>query len=174
MYQTTFVKQSVPVTVKVNGLPARERPVNRLREVGPQADSNIELLACLLQSSDALNQAVALMAQFKDLNALGRASEAELTALDGIGPAQAARLKAALEIGRRLMAEIPEERWQIRAPSGAAHVLMPQLSGEPREQFIVLSLDTRNRVLHQETLYSGTLNTSIACYRTRSCYPLAL
>ena len=160
MYQTTFVKQS-DNSLKVRDLPAKERPVNRLREAGPQAVSNVELLACLLQSSEALSQAGALMSKFQDLNALSRANEADLTAVEGIGPAQAARLKAALEVGRRLMAETPEEKWQIRGPSDAAHVLMPLLGHQPRESLVVLVLDTRNRVIHQETLYTGTLNASV-------------
>jgi len=161
MYQSTFITQPSVEPLKVSDLPAKERPVNRLREVGPQAVSNVELLACLLQSPDALHQAQQLMAQFRTLDRLVQASEAEITAVEGIGPAQAARLKAALELGRRFMAEQQEERWQIRAPSDAAHVLMPALASQPREQLVVLVLDTRNRVLHQETLYSGTLNTSI-------------
>jgi len=160
MYQTTFVKQS-DNRLKVRDLPARERPVNRIREAGPQALSSVELLACLLQTADAFHQAQQLLARFEDLGSLTRATEAQLTDIEGIGPAQAARLKAALEIGKRLMAEIPEERWQIRAPSDAAHLLMSRLSYEGQEQFVVLVLDTRNRVIHERTLYTGTLNTSI-------------
>ncbi|MCJ7737494.1 MAG: DNA repair protein RadC [Anaerolineae bacterium] len=159
-YQTSFVEQSVS-SPKVRDLPERERPVTRLREVGPQAVSNVELVACLLQSSDALHQAQAVMAQFQDLRGLSRATEVDLTAIEGIGPAQAARVKAALEIGRRLMAETPEERWQIRAPSDAAHILMPMLSHQIQEHLIVMVLDTRNRVIHQQTLYVGTRNTSL-------------
>ncbi len=161
MHQTTFIEQSGVDAFKVNDLPGPERPVNRLREAGPQAVSTVELLACLLQGPDALHQATQLMTRFKDLGQLVTASEADLTAVEGIGPAQAARLKAALEIGARLMAETPEERWQIRAPSDAAHVLMPMLSHQTRENLVVLALDTRNRVVHQEILYTGTINTSI-------------
>ncbi len=160
MYQATFVEPS-DNRPRVRDLPARERPVNRIREAGPQALSSVELLACLLQTGDAFHQAQQLVARFADLGGLAQATEAQLTEIEGIGPAQAARLKAALEIGRRLMAETPEERWQIRAPSDAAHVLMPRLSCEGQEQFVVLALDTRNRVLHERTLYTGTLNTSI-------------
>jgi len=160
MYQTTFVKQS-DNRPKVRDLPARERPVNRLREAGPQAVSNTELLACLLQSADAIHQAEIMMTKFQDLHSLSRASEVDLTAIEGIGPAQAARVKAALEIGRRLMAETPEDRWQVRAPSDAAQMLMPMLSHQTREHLVVLVMDTRNRIVHQETLYIGTLNTSL-------------
>jgi DNA repair protein RadC len=160
MYQASFVKQSGN-RPRVRDLPTSERPVNRLREVGPQAVSNVELVACLLQSADALHQAGVVMAQFKDLRSLSRANETDLTAIEGIGPAQAARVKAALEIGRRLMAETPKERWQIRAPSDAAQMLMPMLSHQTKEHFVVMVLNTRNRIIHQETLYTGTLNTSL-------------
>ncbi len=59
------------------------------------------------------------------------------------------------------MAESPEERWQIRAPSDAAHILMPKLSFQQQEHFAILYLDTRNRVSDQEVLYVGSLNTSL-------------
>lgn len=172
MYQSTFIDQPEVESLKVKDLPARERPVNRLREAGPQAVSTVELLACLLQGSDALHQAQQLVARFKDLGQLVVASEAQLTEVDGIGPAQAARVKAALEIGRRLMMESPEEKWQLRGPSDGARVLMPLLAYKPREQLIVLALDTRNRIIHQETLYSGTLNTSIV--RTSEVFGVAI
>jgi DNA repair protein RadC len=170
MYQTTYLNYSDHPTVRE--LPERERPVNRLKEAGPHALSKVELLACLLQSSDAIHQAEQLMATFKTLGRLVVASQSEITRIDGIGPAQAARLKAALEIGSRLMAEPPEEKYQIRAPSDAAHVLMSMLSNKPREQFVVLALDTRNQILHQEILYSGTLNSSVV--RTAEVFAIAL
>lgn len=171
MYQTTFVKLS-DNHPRVRDLPARERPVNRLREAGPQAVSNTELLACLLQSADAIHQAEIIMAQFQDLHSLSRATEVDLTAIEGIGPAQAARVKAALEIGRRLMAETPKERWQIRAPSDAAQMLMPMLGHQTQEHLVVLVLDTRNRIVHQETLYVGTINTSLV--RTAEVFAVAM
>jgi DNA repair protein RadC len=158
--QTSFVEQS-DNRPRVRDLPEKERPVNRIREAGPRALSSAELIACLLQSGDGLHQAHSLLARFQDLNALSRASESDLVNVQGIGPAQAARLKAALELGKRLMAESPADRWQIRAPSDAAHLLLPQLSGESKENFVVLCLDTRNRVIHEETLYRGSLNTSL-------------
>jgi DNA repair protein RadC len=49
-----------------------------------------------------------LLAQFRTLSGLSRASVAELTEVKGIGPAKAVEIKAALEIGRRLMTEAPE------------------------------------------------------------------
>ena len=76
---------------KVRDLPLRERPVNRLREVGPMSVSTTELLACLLQTPDALQQAQELMARFEGLPGLVNASETEITQVDVRGQAELAR-----------------------------------------------------------------------------------
>ena len=160
MYQTTFLDAS-KCHPKVRELPSREQPLNRLREVGPSAVSTTELLACLLQTPDAVRQAEELLTRFHTLADLSRAFEREIKQVEGLGSAQAARLKAAFELGRRLMGEALEEHLQVRAPSDAAAYLLPKLSMLEREHFVVVVLDTRNRILHDEVLYTGTLNASI-------------
>ena len=158
MQQLSFVK--VEQRPHVRDLPTRERPVNRLREVGPMAVSTTELLACLLQTSDAFHQAQVLLTRFEGLPGLARASEAEIVQVDGIGPAQAARIKAALEFGRRLVVAGVEDRLVVRSPADIAHVLMAEMGHLEQETFVVVCLDTRNRVLTQQTLYVGSLNAS--------------
>ena len=158
MQQLSFVK--VEQRPHVRDLPTRERPGNRLREVGPMAVSTTELLACLLQTSDAFHQAQILLTRFEGLPGLARASEAEIVQVDGIGPAQAARIRAALEFGRRLVVAGVEDRPLIRSPSDVAHLLMAEMGQLEQENFVVISLDTRNRILAQQTLYMGSLNTS--------------
>jgi len=59
------------------------------------------------------------------------------------------------------MAEAPEERFQIRAPQDAANILIPLIGHQEQEHFVVLYLDTRNRVTDREVLYKGSLNTSL-------------
>jgi len=148
-------------TPMVRELPARERPVNRLREAGPTALSTTELLACLLQTGHALEQAQGLLVTLGGLDGLLRADEHALREVAGVGPSQAARLLAALELGRRAVAEEGDDHWQIRAPSDAGHILVPMIGRQERECFVVLFLDTRNRVIDQEVLYQGTINTSL-------------
>lgn len=148
-------------TLMVRDLPASERPVNRLMESGPGALSTAELLACLFQTGHALEQAQGILAAVDGLRGLARADQHVLGEVQGIGSAQAARVMAALELGRRLMAESPEGRWQIRAPSDAANMLMPLIGHREQECFVVLYLDTRNRVMDREILYQGTLNSSL-------------
>jgi DNA repair protein RadC len=162
MQQTTFLKveQQTEYRPKVRDLPLRERPVNRLREVGPMSVSTTELLACLLQTPDALQQAQELLARFDGLPGLVNAPETEITQVDGIGPAQAARIKAALEFGRRLLLHRDSERLQIRSPADVAQMLMAEMSYLEQEHFRVLMLDTRNRLIDTITLYIGSLNSS--------------
>ncbi len=70
-------------------------------------------------------------------------------------------LLAAIELGRRATFDTGEERVQIRAPQDAANILIPLMGHREQEHFVVLFLDTRNRVMDREVLYRGTLNTSL-------------
>ena len=130
MQQMSFIQinQQSEWHPMIRDLPVTERPVSRLREVGPAAVSNAELLACLLQTSDALHQLQELLVRFEGLPGLARACEAEITQVDGIGQAQAARLKAGLEMGRRLMSYPDNNRPQVRSPVDAAQLLMAEMS----------------------------------------------
>ena len=149
----------------VKEMPEDERPRERMERVGPQALSTAELLALILRTGikdeNVLTMATRLLMQYNGLAGLARAEFAQIAGERGLGPAKTAQLLAALELGRRLMAESPEERFQIRAPQDAANLLMPMIGHKEQEHFVVLYLDTRNRVLDQEILYKGSLNTSL-------------
>jgi DNA repair protein RadC len=151
--------------ITVKEMPEEERPRERLARVGPQSLSSAELLAIILRTGvggeNVLTMANRLLAQFGGLAGMARLESAQLQAEHGLGPAKAAQLLAAFELGRRLMAEAPEERYQIRAPGDAANILMPMIGHQEQEHFVVLYLDTRNRVLDREILYKGSLNTSL-------------
>jgi DNA repair protein RadC len=163
MQQLSYLKveQKPEWRPKVKDLPLREQPVNRLRHVGPTALSTAELFACLLQTSDALSQAQELLVRFEGLAGLARASESEIVQVDGIGPSQAARLKAALEVGRRLMLHSDSERAQVRSPADAAQLLMAEMSLLEQEHLRLVLLDTKNYVLGIPTIYVGSLNTTL-------------
>lgn len=151
--------------ITVKEMPEEERPRERLAHAGPQALSSAELLAIILrtgvQGENVVAMASRLLAKFGGLGGLSRVELAQLSQEHGLGPAKAAQLAAALELGRRLMAESPEERFQIRSPQDAANILMPLVGHQEQEHFVVLYLDTRNRVLEREILYKGSLNTSL-------------
>lgn len=153
--------QHTPPGLRVDDLPESEKPVNRVREVGVRYVNLVELLAAIVQGGEALSIANQLVAKFGSLHGLRRAEESQLTAIDGIGPSQAARLMAALELGVRMTLESGPDREQIRSPSDASHILTPYIGDAEQENFAVLYLDTRNRVIDKEILYKGSLNTSL-------------
>lgn len=151
--------------ITVKEMPEEERPRERLAHAGPQALSTSELLAIILRTGvkgeNVVAMASRLLATHGGLAGLSRVDLAQLGQVHGLGPAKAAQLLAALELGRRLMAEAPEERFQIRAPQDAANILIPLIGHQEQEHFVVLYLDTRNRVTDREILYKGSLNTSL-------------
>ena len=146
--------------VRVRDLPASERPVNRLLAVGPGSLSNTELLAAVLQTPDALTQAQQILGGFGGLRSLSKAAEQEITHIDGLGRAAAARLKAALELATRMVIESVPDRFTVRSPADVAQLLMAEMENLEQEHFKVLMLDTRNRLLADETVYVGSLNAS--------------
>jgi DNA repair protein RadC len=148
----------------IKDLPVEERPRERLVRAGEGALSTAELLAIILRTGvdgeGVLDMARRLLYQFGGLPGLARASLAELRAERGLGPAKTAQLKAALELGRRMILATPEERLVVRSPADVAQLLIAEMAHLEQEHFRVLYLDTRNRLLGSETIYVGSLNAS--------------
>lgn len=146
---------------RIRDLPASEQPLYRLREHGSRALSNAELLALVLGRADGLDLAQDLLVRFGSLHRLARANRPALTGVRGIGPAQAARLAAVLELSRRLQVPEDDGRPRITCPSDAAALLMPAMRDLEQEELRVILLDTRNHVLGIPTIYVGSLNSSV-------------
>jgi DNA repair protein RadC len=150
-----------PVRRLVRDLPAADRPLYRLEQHGSGVLSNAELLALVLGRADALDLAHELLVRFGSLHRLARANQQALTRVRGIGPVQAARLAAALELSRRLQLPDGDEPPRISGPSDAVALLAPAMAALDREELRVVLLDTRNRVMGIPTIYKGSLNTSV-------------
>ncbi len=148
----------------IRDLPVDERPRERLVHAGEGALSMAELLAIILGTGvggeSALALATRLISRYGGLPGLARASFTELRAEKGLGLAKTAQLKAALELGRRMLLIAPEDRFVVRSPADVAQLLMAEMSHLEQEHFRVLYLDTRNRLLGSETVYVGSLNAS--------------
>jgi DNA repair protein RadC len=155
----------VDYTPKIADLPLTDRPRERLLRYGAAALSNAELLAVVLRvggvGQNAVRLAEVLLARFGGLPGLSRAGVGELTQVRGMGESKVAQIKAALEIGRRLLVAAPDERPQIRSPGDVANLLMLEMSWLEQEHLRVVLLDTRNRVLGVPNVYIGSLNTSV-------------
>lgn len=149
----------------IRDMAEENRPRERLMQVGAQAVSTAELLAIILRTGvggeNVLRLAERLLSQFRDLPGLARATIAELTQVKGVGPAKAVEIKAALEIGRRLMASAPQEKARVTSPADAANLLMSEMMFLEQEHLRLILLDTRNGVLGTPTIYVGSLNTSV-------------
>ncbi|NLF66492.1 MAG: DNA repair protein RadC [Chloroflexi bacterium] len=156
---------NVEYALLIRDMPRDERPRERLMHSGPEALSTTELLAITLRTGvggeNVVRLAERLLVQFNGLTGLARASINELCAVHGIGPAKAIDIKAAFEIGRRLLAAAPEERRRITSPADAANLLMAEMMLLEQEQLRLILLDTRNRVLQMPVIYVGSLNASV-------------
>jgi DNA repair protein RadC len=149
----------------IKELPSEERPRERLLHYGANALSNAELLAIILRTGtrdeNVIVVAQRILAAFGSLGGLVRASTSEMMEKKGLGPAKVAQVKAAMELGRRLLIESPEERPQIRSPADAANLVMSEMAYLEQEHLRVMLLDTKNRVLDTNRVYQGSLNTSL-------------
>jgi DNA repair protein RadC len=152
-------------TPMMRDLAASDKPRERLLRVGERAVSTAELIAIIIRVGVAGENVVRLseriLAFFGGLPGLARASVAELETVNGIGTAKAVQVKAALELGRRLMASAPEERSKVTSPGDAANLLIPEMALLEQEHLRLVLLDTRNHVLSTPTIYIGSLNTSV-------------
>lgn len=148
----------------IKDLPVDERPRERLARAGEGALSTAELLAIILRTGlggeNVLALATRLISKYNGLPGLARASFAELQAEKGLGKAKTAQIKAALELGRRMLLTAPEDRFAVRSPADVAQLLMAEMAHLEQEHFRVLYLDTRNRLMGSETVYVGSLNAS--------------
>ncbi|HEX9712303.1 MAG TPA: DNA repair protein RadC [Actinomycetota bacterium] len=135
-----------------------DRPRERLRTLGPSALSDAEVLSLILGTGGrdgVLSLAARVLAAVGGPGGLARASERELARVPGIGPAKAAEVVAALELGRRAARGLAAERPQIFHPADAAALLMPRLAHLDREESMVLVLDRRHRVLREASVGIG-------------------
>lgn len=141
-----------------------DRPREKLARLGASALGDNELLAIVLGQggarASALDLANTLLAE-GGLRGLTRARDADLRRVPGIGAARAAQVTAAIELGRRSVTRIEDARPQLRTPRSVAEYLLPQFGSRPVEQFGVLSLDTRHRVVRASVLSVGTLDSSL-------------
>ena len=142
-----------------------DRPREKLLRSGPSALGDNELVALIVghgtRRSDALGLANALLTRRGGLHGLARSAAGDLSQVEGIGRARAAQLLAALELGRRTLVREPGMRVQLRSPRDAAEYLAPTFGARATEQFGIVLLDTRHRVLRATIVSSGTLNATV-------------
>ena len=137
-----------------------DQPREKLRDKGPQALSNAELLAILIGSGTPGTSAVELMQQvLKDcknnLNTLGKMTIRQLMDYKGIGEAKAITILAACELGKRRQQETPEERPDLSTATKIYNHMLPVLQDLNIEEFWVLLLNQHYRLIRKMRISSG-------------------
>lgn len=144
--------------------PSRRGPRERLHERGTESLDDAELLALLLRTGARGRPAEQLAHELlggSGLHGLARAIPAELERWPGVGPAKAATLLAALELGRRLAQRRLQTGDAIRGPQDVFRHFHARLRDAPHEQFHLLLLDGRHRLLREVMASRGTLTASL-------------
>ena len=102
-----------------------------------------------------------ILSSFDKIQDLKDATIEELILVKGVGKAKAVQILAAAEIGKRMYRKHSEGRYTIRSPEDAAAYLMTDMASLNQEHFVVLFLNVKNEILHKQTIFIGSLNSSI-------------
>ncbi|RIW37770.1 JAB domain-containing protein [Bacillus salacetis] len=149
----------------IRDYPTDERPRERMVQNGASSLSNQELLAIILRtgtkSESVLQLSNRVLTTFEGFRLLKEASLEEITNINGIGHAKAVQIMAAVEIGRRISNLAYDDRYSIRSPEDGANYVMNDMRFLSQEHFVCLYLNTKNQVLHKQTIFIGSLNASI-------------
>lgn len=161
----------------IKEIPLNDRPREKMAANGAAALTDAELIAILLRTGTTEKSAIDIASEmtadgglYKRLAGITRLNE--LTNIKGLGQAKAATVLAALEIGRRIASAKPIEKIHLSCPQDVADFLMPRLRYAAREQFVVILLNGKNKVIGTEVVSEGSLSNSIV--HPREVYAPAL
>ena len=150
----------------IKEIPLNDRPREKMAANGAAVLTDAELIAILLRTGTAEKSAIDIASEmtadgglYKRLAGITRLNE--LTNIKGLGQAKAATVLAALEIGRRIASAKPLEKIHLSCPQDVADFLMPRLRYAAKEQFVVILLNNKNKVIGTEVVSEGSLNSSI-------------
>lgn len=151
--------------MRTDEIPLEDRPRERLKALGPEVLTVRELVAMVIGSGasrrGAMEVAQDVVAAVGILRDLSGVSIERLARVNGVGEAKACRLKAAIELGRRVSKATRGEVKVVRCPDDAAGLVIEDMKNLDREHFAVILLDSKNAVISVERVSVGTVNSSI-------------
>jgi DNA repair protein RadC len=149
-------------TLAIQDLEEEERPRERLFALGPAALGDADLVALLFGTGSAgegILDIAARVVRSIPMRRIHLVATEELLAIQGVGPARAAQLLAAAEIGRRLWPDADPVPL-VRGPENIFE-LTRDIRASRREHFVGFYLNSRNQVIRREIISIGSLNASI-------------
>jgi len=156
--------------------PASERPRECLLRDGAESLSDAQLIAILLRVGrpdfSAIHVAMELLQQSGGLQGLANRGIDELCRVPGVGPAKAAQLKAALELGKRALSTPLSTGRRIGSSADLFQHYYPLLRDVRRELFKIILLDAKHAVIRDDTVSEGSLTLSIV--HPREVFSLAI
>ncbi len=145
--------------------PEEERPRERLLRYGTVSLSDAQLLAIILRTGgrgvSAMDMAIELIDRFGGLMNMEQASLAEYCSVKGLGKAKAAQIKAALELGKRLLGGARNKGPVFSSGQDVYSYFHPKFSGLKKEVFHCAMLDVKNRLIRDSRISEGTLTASL-------------
>jgi DNA repair protein RadC len=150
----------------VRSLAPQDRPREKLARAGVEALGDNELVAILIGTGTMNRNALAVADEVLELaggvSGLPRVGLDELLGVSGIGQPRAARLLAAVELGRRAITHSGRERVRFKTAGDLGSYLLPRHGGHREERFGIVMLDAKYQLIRSVTLSVGTLDASIA------------
>jgi DNA repair protein RadC len=154
-----------PAALSMKHWPENERPREKLLHKGAEALSDTELLALLINAGNggqsAMDIARGLLQRYASLRRLATRPVSELRSLHGIGPARAATLLAAFELGKRFVLWPDEDAPKITSPDDVFRLYMPRLRDLCTERFVAILLNNGGRVIREHIVSEGIVNASL-------------
>lgn len=145
--------------------PKGERPRERLLEEGPEALTDAQLLAIVLRvgrhKTSAVQVSMDLLDRVGSLQALADQGVQELRDVPGIGPAKVAQIKAAIELGKRVLSSPLTTGTVIAQSRTVFDHYAPLLRDKRQEVFIAVLLDAKHAVIRERTVSKGSLTSSL-------------
>lgn len=142
-----------------------DRPREKLERLGPAGLGDNELLALVIgigsKKHNALDLANRVIEHAGGLHALTRVTVGELRRVAGVGRARAAQVLAAVELGRRTLVRDGDERPSLNSPVRLAAYLLPLYGAGPVEQFGIVMLDSKSRLIRLKLVSTGSIDTTI-------------
>ena len=158
------------MSIKITDWAVEDRPREKFIQNGTASLSDAELLAILISSGTKDKSAVDLGRELlgmanNNLNNLGKLSVADLMKVNGIGPARAVTIAAALELGRRRKLAEVQYVPQIRSSKDVSDIFQPLLSDLLHEEFWILFLNRSNKVISRMKLSQGGISGTVTDVR---------